>query len=128
MPAGNEVFDANLVARYLHGRLPGLDDATLEALGHSGREGIFDLGALAIRLSRDTNGVSQRHGEVVTRDWEHVIGGPGSAVTNGVHMPTWIGGAMGRRIAEAMGPDWTEQGLEPDLWTGIRDLILADAP
>ena len=40
-------------------------------------------------------------GEVVTRDWEHIIGGPGSAVTNGVHMPTWIGGAMGRRIAEA---------------------------
>jgi len=122
VPAGNEVFDSNLVARYLSGRLPGLDDATLDSLGHSGNDGIFDLGALAIRLARSTNGVSKRHGEVVTRDWQHIIGGPGTSVTNGVHLPTWVGGAMGRRIADALGPDWTEMGLDPGAWEAVRGL------
>jgi len=120
--AGNEVFDAGLVRRYLSGRLPGLDDQALDALGDGDRDGIFDLGALAIRLSRSTNGVSKRHGEIVTRDWQHIIGGPGTSVTNGVHMPTWVGGAMGRRIAEAVGPDWTEHCLDADDWTAVRDL------
>ncbi|NIS35329.1 MAG: hypothetical protein GWN07_31905, partial [Actinobacteria bacterium] len=54
---------------------------------------------MAIRLSSSTNGVSKRHGEVVTHDWEHIIGGPGSSVTNGVHMPTWIGGQVSRLVA-----------------------------
>ncbi|MBU1865604.1 MAG: alpha-glucan family phosphorylase [Actinobacteria bacterium] len=122
VPAGNEVFDAGLVGRFLNGRLPGLDDAALGSLGHSGRDGIFDLGALAIRLSRSTNGVSKRHGEVVTRDWHQIIGGPGTSVTNGVHLPTWVGGAMGKRIAEALGPNWTEMGLDPQAWEAVRDL------
>lgn len=122
VPAGNEVFDAALVGRYLDGRLPGLDGPTLTGLADSGREGIFDLGALAIRLSRSTNGVSKRHGDVVTRDWQHIIGGPGTSVTNGVHLPSWVGGAMGRRIAEALGPDWTSAGLDVDAWDAVRNI------
>lgn len=122
VPAGNEVFDAELVHRYLSGRLPGIDDATLMALGDDGREGIFDLGALAIRLSRSTNGVSKRHGSVVTRDWAHIIGGPGTYITNGVHLPTWIGGAVGRRIAGVVGADWADKGLDAEAWARVLEL------
>jgi starch phosphorylase len=122
VPAGNEVFDADLVDRYLAGRLPGISSAQLRALGDSGREGVFDMGALAIRLSCSTNGVSRRHGEVVTRDWQHIIGGPGTYVTNGVHMPTWVGGTMSRNFVEAVGGNWAEQLLEPEVWKTIRDL------
>jgi starch phosphorylase len=122
VPAGNEVFDKDLVKRYLAGRLPGIDDAELDRLGDSGRDGVFDLGALAIRLSHSTNGVSKRHGEVVTRDWQHIIGGPGKAVTNGVHTPTWVGGMMSRNFAEALGSRWTDHLLEPEHWEAIRDL------
>ncbi|MCB2222976.1 MAG: alpha-glucan family phosphorylase [Actinobacteria bacterium] len=126
VPAGNEVFDADLVRRYLSGRLPGLEDGTVSALGDSGRDGIFDLGALAIRLSRSTNGVSKRHGEVVTRDWGGIIGGPATSVTNGVHLPTWIGGAMGRKIAQVLGPDWNEMGLHAEEWLAVRGLADAE--
>ncbi|MCJ7725109.1 MAG: alpha-glucan family phosphorylase, partial [Acidimicrobiia bacterium] len=122
VPAGNEVFDGAMVSRYLDGRLPGLDNPTLTALADSSREGIFDLGALAIRLSRSTNGVSKRHGEVVTRDWQHIIGGPGTSVTNGVHLPTWVGGAVGRRIATAMGRDWASTALDAPSWGAVRSL------
>jgi len=121
VPAGNEVFEPDLVTRYLGGRLAGLDDDTLASLGDSGR-GVFDLGAVAIRLSASTNGVSRRHGEVVTRDWQHIIGGPGSSVTNGVHIPTWVGGAMGRKLAGALGEDWTAKTLEPESWEAVRGI------
>jgi len=122
VPAGNEVFDRDLVDRYLAGRFGGIDAVTLHELGDSGRDGVFDMGALAIRLSHSTNGVSRRHGEEVTRDWQHIIGGPGTYVTNGVHMPTWVGGTMSRNFIEAIGPDWAEQLLEPTAWKAIRDL------
>ena len=122
VPAGNEVFDKDLVVRYLAGRLPGIDADELGRLGDSGRDGVFDLGALAIRLSHATNGVSRRHGEVVTRDWQHVIGAPGLAVTNGVHAPTWVGGVMARNFADALGPSWSDLLLEPERWEAIRDL------
>jgi len=122
VPAGNEVFDLDMVKRYLSGRLPGIDDEALASLGDSGREGIFDLGALAIRMSATTNGVSKRHGEVVTRDWEHVIGGPGGTVTNGVHIPTWVGGPIGRCLVRSVGPDWPERTLDPGAWDAVRDL------
>lgn len=122
VPAGNEVFDRELVKRYLAGRLPGIDEADVDRLGDSGRDGVFDMGALAIRLSHATNGVSTRHAEVVTRDWQHIIGGPGLAITNGVHTPTWVGGMMSRNFTDALGPRWAERLLEPERWDAIRAL------
>ncbi len=121
VPAGNEVFDNALVKSYLSGRLPGIDDEMLDRLGDSGR-GVFDLGAVAIRLSSSTNGVSARHGEVVTHDWQHIIGGPGAAVTNGVHMPTWIGGEITKRLETVLGRNWTARTLDPDSWEKVRDI------
>ncbi len=120
LPAGNETFDLGLVQRYVADRLLGIDDATLASLGANGNPGAFDMGALAIRLSAVTNGVSRRHGEVVTRDWQHLIGGPGRAVTNGVHLPTWVGGVIERRFARALGQDWAMQTLDLPAWEALR--------
>lgn len=122
VPAGNEVFDKDLVLHYLDGRMPGIDPTTIAELGDSGRDNIFDLGALAIRLSRSTNGVSKKHGEVVSHDWERIIGGPSGAVTNGVHIPTWIGTSMERRYESALGSQWQEQLLTPDAWEAIKSV------
>ncbi len=125
VPAGNEVFDIDLVRSYLGGRLPGVDDDALVSLSDSGR-GVFDLGALAIRLSSSTNGVSARHGEEVTRDWQHIIGGPGATVTNGVHIPTWVGGALGRKLETVLGENWTARTIEEPSWDKVRELADED--
>jgi starch phosphorylase len=120
LPAGNETFDLGLVQRYLADRLLGIDADTLAGLGDNGSPGTFDMGALAIRLSAVTNGVSRRHGEVVTRDWQHLIGGPSRAVTNGVHLPTWVGGVIERRFARALGQDWAMRTLDLPAWEALR--------
>jgi len=121
VPAGNEIFDAAMVRDRLTALGTGLDLDRVMALGTARSEGVFDLGALAIRLSSSTNGVSRRHGEVVTDEWGDLIGGPAGAITNGVHLPTWVGASMARRFAATVGPDWAERGDHPAAWSAIRD-------
>lgn len=123
VPAGNEVFDVDIAETYLENRLPGLDFATIRDLAASDSGG-FDMGALAIRLSSSTNGVSRRHGEVATRDWHSVIGGPAQSVTNGVHLPTWVGRRMKRRFSSTLGPEWAS--LPADVWHRVDEIPNAD--
>ena len=131
VPAGNEAFDLDLALHYLGGSFPGIDDAAITGLSDSKRERTFDLGALAIRLTRSTNGVSRKHGEVVSHHWDWLIGGPASFVTNGIHLPTWVGRSVARRYEAALGPDWAAASLEPERWAeavrSIPDAELWDA-
>ncbi len=123
VPAGNEAFDLGLAKKYLSGQLPGLSDQKLTELSRAADPSYFDMGALAIRLSASTNGVSRRHGEMVTRDWQHIIGGPAKAVTNGVHLPTWVGGAMSQHVASVCGADWAQRTPNiPKAWDPVRGL------
>ncbi len=78
-------------AAHAVGNIPGIDDELLLSLTDSHAGGQFDMGSLAIRLSSITNGVSKRHGEVVTHEWSNLIGGEAKAITNGVHPQTWVG-------------------------------------
>jgi starch phosphorylase len=122
VPAGNETFDLSLVQRYVADRLLGIDADVLASLGTHSNPGVFDMGALAIRLAAVTNGVSRRHGEVVTHDWQQLIGGPGQAVTNGVHLPTWVGGVIERRFARVLGQDWAIRTLDTAAWEALRKI------
>jgi starch phosphorylase len=125
VPAGNEVFERGLAAKYL-GPWAARMKADLEellGLASDGAGDRFDLGALAIRFARVTNGVSRRHGEVVTADWQHLIGGPAQAVTNGIHTPTWVGREAGALLVRKVGRSWPTRLLEnPDLVEEARSL------
>ena len=71
VPAGNEVFDEELVVRYV-GDLAaegGLDRERLLELGRFGDEPGFGLTPFALRLSSYANGVSDLHGEVAREMW-----------------------------------------------------------
>ncbi|MEN8114126.1 MAG: alpha-glucan family phosphorylase [Actinomycetota bacterium] len=115
VPAGNEVFDPAIVSNTMLGTIKGIDTDTQRDLAKSGSNDgtVFDMGALAIRLSDRTNGVSKRHADVVTNDWGELIGGPALAVTNGVHPSTWMGRAMCRLLGQTLGPDWSEEIVDP---------------
>jgi glycogen phosphorylase len=112
VPAGNEVFDEDKVRPYLlaTARDLGADVEKLLALGRAPSNGFppgFNLTALALRLSRTSNGVSQTHGQVSQQMWpEFGIG----AITNGVHVPTWMGREMSRVLHATDGEDPFELG------------------
>lgn len=127
VPAGNERFDFSLAEKYL-GHWPNSVGADIDHLRHlaSSRKGdstMFDLGALAIGLASSVNGVSERHGEIVDRDWSHLLATPGYSITNGVHPATWLSRPLKRLIRGSVGADWSTTLIE-DAKTAeiIRDL------
>jgi starch phosphorylase len=108
VPAGNEVFDPELVLRYVrpHALAIGLGDRELLGLGRIGIDDPgFGMTVLALRTARFANGVSELHGEVSRDMWKAlwpdrpVDRVPIGAVTNGVHARTWLGPEMARLLA-----------------------------
>ena len=110
VPAGNEVFDKEAVRPYLQRTAAdlGVEADELLALGevnggHNGFAAGFNLTALALRLSGRANAVSELHGTISREMW------PGfeiTSITNGVHVPTWLGREMSRvlRLDEQADP------------------------
>jgi starch phosphorylase len=124
VPAGNETFDRDLVARYLEPwtQEVGSDVETGLSLGMEG--GSFNLTVLAIRTSSSVNGVSRLHGEVSSAMWRHLWPDrpehPVTHVTNGVHTPTWIGPEMRALFGRHLGADWEDHLLEPEYWDRVH--------
>jgi starch phosphorylase len=107
--AGNERFDADLVRR-VGGPLfegdgrPSTGGVPVERLLELGR-GVdddpsqFDMTAFSLRLTNGANAVSQLHAMTANATWSSVTPRPILAITNGVHVPTWIGTAMRQLVA-----------------------------
>ena len=102
--AGNERFDADLVRR-VAGPLYDGDgrkgtggvpiDRILElARGIDGDGRQLDMTALSLRLSNAANAVSKLHSVTANNTWQGLGNKQILAVTNGVHMPTWVGQPM----------------------------------
>lgn len=123
VPAGNEVFDTAMVRPFLEPTAVDLGTTTDELLElgkaeTDDRPG-FNLTALALRTSCRANGVSQLHAKISRDMWpSYSIDG----VTNGVHVPSWLGPEMGKvlRVSDLACPhELAERAAElPDatLW------------
>ena len=128
VPAGNEAFEAGLVAKYL-GEWAAAHDVELEqvlALGRSHEEnahGIFNLTALALRSSARSNGVSKLHGEVANGLWQPLLAANGRPpiehVTNGVHPSTWVGPEIDEIVARQLGPWWVDKLFDDEFVRAI---------
>jgi len=131
VPAGHDVFPFSLVERYFHNYWPrlGLSREAFMALGCASEDCRgFNMTVLALRMSGQCNGVSKLHGEVTRRMWQVVWPEkavdevPITHVTNGVHVPSWIGDAMNRIYRKYLKPDWIEDQDDPALWERILDV------
>jgi starch phosphorylase len=99
VPAGNEVFDPELVRVNLEGLVErcGLAWDDFLALGKvDPDENGFGLTPFALRTSQYANAVSELHGSVSREMWHRLWPGrradeaPITSITNGVHQRTWI--------------------------------------
>jgi starch phosphorylase len=131
VPAGHDVFSFHLIEKYFHNYWPrlGLSREQFLELGccEGDRQG-FNMTVLALRMCGQRNGVSKLHGDVSRRMWQSlwpdkpVEEVPITHVTNGVHAPSWVGGAMNRVYRKHLGPDWIEKHDDPALWERIPDV------
>ncbi len=140
VPAGNEQFDAPLASRHLEpwAELLGVPVDRLLALGnadHGEPSQPFNLTALGLRTSTFANGVSRLNAEVVDGMWRHLLaqasGGDRkiAGITNGIHVPTWLGIELKGVLDEHLGNGWLAgegawDGLDEvpdrDLWEAHR--------
>jgi starch phosphorylase len=133
VPAGNDTYEPGQIASSL-GRLAdgvGLELDDLLALGRThpndGGEP-FGVTQFALRTSRAANGVSRRHGEVARGMWaalwpdRTVDDVPIGHVTNGVHLPTWLGDPMRALLDRHLGDGWLDRADDPATWEPIDDV------
>ncbi len=127
VPAGNEVFDRPLVANALSSWFSAAraEPSELLELGRSHTEDAqapFDMTAFVLRHAADANAVSQLHAATATDTWQELAGHPIRAITNGVHVPTWLGRPVRRLVQRAIGEPLGVDLNGPASLTGLRDL------
>jgi glycogen phosphorylase len=131
VPAGHDAFPFHLVEKHLAGcwgTLGPYRDRFL-ALGSydngSGGGILFNMTALALRSAASVNAVSDLHGRVTRTMWAPMWPGvpddemPVGAVTNGVHVPTWIAADLADLFRKYLGSDWMDRQDDPALWEGV---------
>ena len=111
--AGNERFDADLVRRvagplYTGDGRKGTGGVPIEkvlelARGADSDPRQFDLTALSLRLSNAANAVSKLHSVTANNTWQGLGDKQIKAVTNGVHIPTWVGQPIGELFERYLG-------------------------
>jgi starch phosphorylase len=108
VPAGNEIFERNIVEPALGSwfRDTGGDPAAILELGRGhtdAPDAPFDMTAFVLRHASAANAVSKLHAQTATDTWQELAGHPISAITNGVHAPTWLGRPVRRLVKAATG-------------------------
>ncbi len=83
----------------------------------------FGLTPLAIKMCRQTNGVSRKHGEVSRALWHELWPEraleevPITSVTNGVHAPTWVAPLLRVLYEKYAGRDWHDVLRDTRAWS-----------
>ncbi len=133
VPAGNDTYPASQVAEVLAQTAAdlGVDAEEIVSLGRTNPSETaepFGVTQFALRTSRTANGVSRRHGEVAREMWQpmwadrEVDDVPIDYVTNGVHLPTWLGRPMWRLLDRHLGDDWLSRATDPATWAPVDSI------
>ena len=133
VPAGNETYERGEFLDAF-GELPqrlGIDDEAFLSLCRvdpgdaKERPGMTPL---ALRVSDRRNGVSRLHGEVAREMWRPLYGASSAAdvpighVTNGAHLPTFLGDSIAELLARHLGEDWTARAGDRETWEAAADI------
>jgi starch phosphorylase len=130
--AGHDTFPFHLVETHLSGAWGDLGDyrERFFALGHydNGGGSLFNMTALALRTSGAVNAVSQLHRDVTRQMWQPIWPGrsvddaPVRAITNGVHVPTWMSSEIGVVLQRHLGPDWFDRHDDPAVANRVMEI------
>jgi starch phosphorylase len=115
--AGQDEFPAELVKPALQPFATRLGTSVKEILSWgqpmgAGPDGPLSMFVLGLRMAQYCNGVSKLHGKVARNIWAHVWPGrpeketPISHITNGVHVPSFMGPEIARLFERYLGPKW----------------------
>ena len=130
VPAGNDTYGYDHVANVFktYADAAGIEIHDVVRRGRTNPDDAhepFGVTQFALRNARDANGVSRRHGEVAREMWQglwpdrEVADVPITHVTNGVHVPSWLGTPMRRLLDRHLGDGWLARADDPAAWEGL---------
>jgi len=132
VPSGHDVFHPDLVHKYFEKYWPALkiDKQRFLELGHPDNRGQagFNMTALAINTANQRNAVSRLHEMETKKMWQIVWPNlseadlPITHITNGVHMPTWIGFEFAALFEKYLGKDWLKNQDNIEFWKPIMNI------
>jgi starch phosphorylase len=130
VPAGIDQFRESEMREYFGSYADSLgiswdDFMALGRLSRDDARSVFNMAALTLNLSHRANGVSEMHGGVARAMWrqgwpevppEEV---PIDAITNSVHVRSWLSYEMATLFDRYLGPAWVEKPADQSVWKGI---------
>ena len=132
VPAGLERFGFDLIEEHFSEMMHALGlsrdqflDLGREDIGHYE---LFSMSVMALNLSSGTNGVAQLHGEVSREMWKWVYPHvpvhevPIRAITNGVHVQTWVSQEMAQLFDRYLDPSWRSEESRRAVWEGVSSI------
>jgi starch phosphorylase len=130
VPAGIDVFPAELIDRYLSSyyRDLGLSREAFLALGEERPGSGFSMAVLGLRLATQANGVSKLHSQVSRKMWRGLWPQlpfseiPVKAVTNGIHYRSWISREMAELYDRYLGTDWQDDPASEQIWKRVEEI------
>lgn len=131
--AGLDEFSAELMDKYFEDYFPqlGIDRSDFLALGRmlpDDERECFKMPVLALKLSAYANGVSQLHGRVSRELWGNLWPGvpseevPIKAITNGVHIKTWVAPEIADLYDRYLGPNWSQEVYDKSVWDNVTQI------
>ncbi|MCF7857726.1 MAG: alpha-glucan family phosphorylase [Candidatus Cloacimonetes bacterium] len=130
VPAGNESFDIKLVEYYLADVINSTK-ITFEQFKEYARiehDKDFSLSVLAIKFAKHINGVSELHSLVSKQMWHPIFPNiyedemPINAITNGVHIPSWISRQMSKLLDRYIGSDYEHNADQDTIWDSVLSI------
>ena len=133
VPAGNEKFEPVLMQRYLEQAIVKLgisweDFLKLGRVHPEDKSEAFTMTVSALKTSAFSNGVSKLHGEVARKMWSQIWPElpfeevPIKAITNGVHLGTWISTELNELYGTYFGPRYIERPGAPEVWSKTQSV------
>ncbi|MFW5709285.1 MAG: alpha-glucan family phosphorylase [Chloroflexota bacterium] len=136
VPAGLERFGFDLIDEHFTDYFSqiGLTRDQFIDLGREdmGDYELFSMPVLAFNLSAAANGVAKLHGQVSRDMWHWVYPDlpekeiPIEAVTNGIHMLSWLSGEMRSLFDRYLNPAWRTNENDPAIWNDVDDIPPAE--
>ena len=133
VPAGNDVFAEDLVRRYMEPMSAdlGVSWDQFTAVGRDNDPALaknYSMTVSAIRCASHVNGVSMLHAQVSRGMWQQLWPSlpldevPIKAITNGVHLHSWISHDLASLFDRYLGEQWRSDPLREGLWDRVHEI------
>ena len=88
----------------------------------------FNMTVFGLNMCAYRNAVSRKHRDVTRSIWHSLLQKRGEGeeaidyVTNGVHLPTWLGDELAAELDGVLGENWLNVQENPDIWSRVEEL------